>query len=255
MDSANIFTKQGFYLLLAGGAISIVGGLYYLYDSFVNAENKTIKENKPKPSPNSTNSIRNDVAASDVKFTKELGLEIFNKMTYLFEEYIEATDTIHHKTTRMSYMNQPEEYARLCGIIVAQRNKDYQEIKSKVLKDYKVSEQVFQNFLGSISLFECEVSIFASYKPKLSRYPSPDTVKDAFFLFAETMKNAHERYSSVQYPELKNAYLLIEKVRIEDEIYIKYGLRYFLIKYFIHEYNLFEDPKVKDYYYILPLLK
>jgi hypothetical protein len=240
MDS--IYTKNKFYLLLSFGAISLTSGLYLIYKSFRSkAKPKLEEEPKTIIKPN--------------KLSKEYGLEIFNKITYAYEEYLEQTDTINHKQTRMTYLDKPEEYARLCGAIIAQRNKEYVVIRNKILNEHNITEQQYHEFLGQISMLECEISLFSNYKPKLPRYPDANTVKEAFFLFAETMINVHERYANVQQAEIKNAYFLLEKLRIEDEIYLRYGLSYFLIKYFIHEYNLFDDQKVKDYYYILPLLK
>jgi hypothetical protein len=256
MENAS-YSKNSFYFLVSLGITSVVGGLYFIYKSFSNnnphlkSEIKKANTSAPinnKPLPIQTNKTTKVL-------TKELGLEIFNKITFAYEDYVETTDTIHHKRTRMSFMNNMDEYARLCGVIVAQRNSEYIKIRERVLKEYGVSETQYQDFLGQVTMLECEISLFSNYKPKLQKYPDANTAKEAFILFAETMITAHERYSTIQQQELRNYYLLFEKLRIEDEIYLKYGLSYFNIKYFIHEYNLFEDKKVQDYYYILPLLK
>jgi hypothetical protein len=245
----SFYSKNGFYLLLSLGVVTISGGLYFMLKSLTTGNNKvtsSANSSKQLPVPKDTKKIR--------VLTKDLGLEIFNKITFAYENHIEQSDTIQHKQTRMTFLDKPEDYARLCGAIVSQRNKDYVEIRDKILSDYGVSEQQYHDFLGQISMLECELSLFSNYQASLLAYPDANTVKDAFFYFAETMINAHELYSK-QPSQIKNAYLLIEKLRTEDELYLRYGLTYFQIKYLIHYYNLLTDNKVKDYYYILPLLK
>jgi hypothetical protein len=242
----SFYSKNTFYVLLSFGVFSVSSGLYFLYKSF-NEEKE--KEKKTKNTQNVP-----IVKESRGGLKKQLGLEIFNKITFAYEEHLDQTDTKHHKMTRMSYLERPEEYARLAGAIMGQRQKDYVNIRDKFLKEYNITEQQYQDFLGQITMAECEISLFSNYQPKLNAIPDATAVKEAFTYFAETMLNIHQLYSG-QDASLRSAYLLIEKIRLEDDIYLRYGVSYFQLRYFIHQYNLLQDSTIREYYNILPYLK
>jgi hypothetical protein len=103
------------------------------------------------------------------------------------------------------------------------------------------------------SFYEIEQELYNIYKPKFENtLPSKSAVKKAYIWHCESMFNTlnNSKYSKgVQVlPEEKTFFMLLERVRLDDELFYKFGYSFTQIKYLLHYYNLYEDKDVLDWY-------
>jgi hypothetical protein len=274
MDSSNY---QGFYLILGSLVAASVGGAYLMYKNITQKDEeetfKVIENINPEViksvdfQSESSQKLESENIVSEFSenktidhLTVERATQIYAEISKSLDEYTELYDSHYMKQERRQaeQMNY-ELWVNFVSRLLRTKHIYFEEQKKKALEKYSINPLEFEKIINEkIILSNLEKELFKIYKPKFedSELPSKSKVKQAYIFHCETMleslKSLDNKNSSIAEPENKTFFMLMERVRIDDELYFKYGLTFNQVKYLINYYDLYSDSEVREWYNVIP---
>jgi hypothetical protein len=180
------------------------------------------------------------------------------------DTFISKFDNEDRKKERRNFIkeNKTLEWSQNASQVLKFKNAKYEEEKQLAIKNSKISKDVFDKTQKIILPIEIEMEIFKNYKyfpfgDKISKdelvekFPS-GIVKEAYFYHSEQILNSMERISISNVDSENKLKLLLERIRVDDELYFNYNLTYTQLKFLMHLHQLFTDPEVLEIYSIIP---
>lgn len=229
--------KTSFYILLGGAITIFIGSGFYFIRLFIN--NKKIKKLAP---PNQTLTNKNN--------SSKIGLEIYAKISKGVEEYLEKVDTPQIKLERRKILLEDKnnlEYRKIISKYIIDKSMIYEDIKTKVLAEFNYSKEEFEKIIIDVTNIQIEQAFFNIYTPQIQKpYPTKEKTKDIYLYHCNKILEFLKSQSyKRQSPDEKNYHMLLERIKIDDEIYFNFGYTFTQIKYLINYYNLYQDEDVK----------
>jgi len=232
------------YLFL-GSCGLILGGVYYLYKK-ITSNNYLNNEDIQK--------IRELNEESEGKLTTEIAIKLLAFINKKTDDYINTKYSNLEKERRNAY-NNDELYSKICEKMLDIRNNTYLQVSDKVLNEFGVSNENLGEYLQGISPIELEKKMFAEEKPEFEFNKPPDRtkVKQAFLHYAKASIQHMDNFTKINKNQLSNSEqelvlfdLMIMKYKIDDDLYRSFNITEQQLRYLLFEYNLNEDPVVKE---------
>jgi hypothetical protein len=237
-----------FYSLAAIGITGLLGGLYYLYTAF-NDEGQVSQEINSQ-----IEEIKQEAEENQGQITPELAIKIMALTNKQAEDLIKkAKPDIDER--RRAALGTPE-YESICQEYFEVKEMAYQTATSLILKSYgNIQMEDLHRVMSKVSPYELERRAFKYEKPTFTgELPSKELVKTMFKYYgnqlATKMREFHQRMNQYQADPNMQEFLifriLILKIQIDDELYMKYKYTETQIRYLLYEYDLIDDPEVKE---------
>jgi hypothetical protein len=238
----------GYYALGALGITGIIGGLYYLFQAFneeaVSEETTTVIEQ-----------MKQDVELKGGELTPDDAIKIMALTNKQAEELIrKAKPDIDER--RRAAINDKSRYDQLCQEYFESKENAYQAATNIILKKFgNISMDDIQGILSRVSPFELERKTFEFDKPTFEgAIPDKQRVKEIFKYYGNElstkMRAFHMDMSRYQGDPNMQEYLifgiLILKVRVDDELYLKCNYTEAQIRYLLYHHDLINDPEIKE---------
>lgn len=238
-----------FYGLVGAGVVGALGGLYYLY---------TILKGEPELTEDQNlqiEEIKQEIEDSKGELTPNLAIQIMAMTNKVSEEILKKLNPDINERRRAAIKNQAE-YERLCVEYLEAKNHAYIAANNNVMNKFGFNETDFQNVLQRVNPIEFEQKVFQYEKPNFENNIIPDksVVKEAFIYysnkFIEDMKEFRtmisQFYGDPAQQEMAFSRLLIVKLKVDDELFLKFNLTEHQIRYLLYEYNLLDDPEIRQ---------
>jgi len=239
---------RSFFALAGIGLAGVVGSIYYIYnlfgeedvidgiDSQIDDLNRSINRTKNKEL-----SIRS-------------AIKIMSMVTKITEEKVKR-ELPDIDQRRRNAIDNNEEYAKICYEFLNCKEDAFQHASSVILDKLNISKEDFQNRLSKIEAIELEKKLYEMDKPefedgqKLDR----DKTKKAFIFYGNKFLNEMNGFYNdvfhLKHPPNENEVmfsLALLKTRCDDELFKVYGLNEIQMRYLLFEYDLNDDPDIKD---------
>jgi hypothetical protein len=246
-------TKQngysiGYYILGALGISGVVGGLYYLFQAFneeqISEETSTMIEQ-----------MKQEADLNKGELTPDLAIKIMALTNKQAEEIIKKTKPDIDERRRAS-INDKAKYDQICQEYFEVKEAAYQSASNIILKKFgNFGMEDIQNVMSRISPYELERKSFSYEKPVFEgEFPNRAKVKEMFKYYGNElsmkMREFHQTMNRFQGDPNMQEFLifgiLVLKVRIDDELYIKYKYTEAQIRFLLYEYDLIDDPEIKE---------
>lgn len=238
----------GYYALGLVGISGIIGGLYYLFQAFneesVSEETTTVIEQ-----------MKQDVELKGGELTPDDAIKIMALTNKHAEEIIRKSKPDIDQRRRAA-INDRTKYDQICQEYFESKETAYQAATNTILKKFgNISMDDIQAILSRVSPYELERKTFEVDKPSFDG-PIPDKqkVKEIFKYYGNElsakMREFHTNMSRFQGDPNMQEYLifgiLILKVRVDDELYLKYNYTEAQIRYLLYHHDLINDPEIKE---------
>lgn len=235
-----------FYLLAAAGVAGVLGGIYYLWNTFAEEE---IDEQEMIE----IEDIKEEIKKKDGMNTDTAIRVLYLTNHHAEEELKRSRPDIDKK--RREAINNEEEYKALCMEYMEAKEYCYQRASQRILQEFGTSMEEIQKFVQMVDPATLEKKFFEFEKPDFEGgMPDKDKVKTAFKYFAnkfiEEMQGMSAQFKSMSYspnPEVQQMLmfnLFINKLKVEDMLFIKYDLTEQKVRYLLNHYNLSTDPEI-----------
>lgn len=242
------YTKS-FFILAGAGIAGVVGSLYYMYNLF-GGEDTMIEDFDTQ--------IEDLNRSINKKKSKELSvrsaIKIMSMVTKLTEEKVKKVMPDIDKRRRAAF-DSNEDYARVCYEFLNCKEDAFQTASNLVLERIGVTREEFQNRLSRIEATELEKRLYDCDKPefeegqKLER----DKAKESFIYygnrFLSEMNGFYNDIFQLKQPPNENEVmfsLAVLKTKCDDELFKVYGLNEIQMRFLLYEYNLNDDPDIRD---------
>jgi hypothetical protein len=237
-----------YYALGLVGITSIIGGLYYFYQAFneepISEETTTVIEQ-----------MKQDVELKGGELTPDDAIKIMALTNKHAEELIKkAKPNIDQR--RREAINDRSKYDQICQEYFESKENAYQTSTNIILKKFgNISMDDIQGILSRVSPYELERKTFEIDKPSFEGHiPDKQRVKEIFKYYGNElsakMREFHTDMSRFQGDPNMQEYLifgiLILKVRVDDELYIKHNYTEAQIRYLLYHHDLINDPEIKE---------
>jgi hypothetical protein len=249
MDKAKqTSTSYTLYALGILACSAVLGGMYYLYQAFcdepVISEETTTKIEQLKQDVELNGDLTPDDAIKIMALTNKHAEEIIKKSKPDIDK------------RRREAIDDRGKYEQICQEYFESKENAYQSATNSILKKFgNVSMDDIQGILSRVSPYELEKKTFDIDKPNFDG-PIPDKqkVKEIFKYYGNElsakMREFHKKMSEFQGdPNMQDImifYILILKVRVDDELYIKYNYTEAQIRYLLYNHDLINDPEIKE---------
>jgi hypothetical protein len=237
-------------LLIGGGVLLACSGLYYLYKSIFKEQGlpdkllielerikQQIEENKGDLSP--------DIVIRILYYINKTSEETMNKLEI--------------NSRRRDAISNDEEYNKLAKECLEMKYNILKSTTKLILQHFEMENSDFKDAIEQITPYEIEKKIFGFNKSHFESDVILDKnqTKEAYLFygnkFVEEILNLNASQKKSFKEELENRNhekivnkLLIIKMKLDDSLNLKYGVSEALLKYFIHEYSLYDDKEVKS---------
>jgi hypothetical protein len=262
-SASNIFqNKKVLYGIGAIIASGLIGSAYYLFNIFKN--NLELSEEHKMQ----IEEIKEEIEEMKGELAIESAIQIISIITKLSDEIFFKNKSDIHERRRAS-INKNDEYIKFCKETFKLKEKALKEANRAVLYQFgNISYDKIQKILRKISPYDLESITYKFNHPTFEGNVPPDknTVKQAFKFYADRFIEEIEIFHSkegtnsvdlnssqnINYSNLRENQLIFQllviKIKIDDELYIKFKYTEDQIRYLLYEYQLFEDPDVRKLY-------
>jgi hypothetical protein len=180
------------------------------------------------------------------------------------ETFICKFDNEERKRERKKFLeeNKNLEWSQNASQVLKFKNAKYEEEKLLALTDSKLPKDIFDKFQKIILPVEIEMEMFKNFKifPFGDKFPQDELVrkypceivKEAYFFHSEQILASLENFTTSKTESENKVKLLLERLRVDDELYFNYNLTYTQLKFLMHLHELFTDPEVLEIYSIIP---
>ncbi len=244
-----------FYAMAAGALAALVGSAYYLYSLF--AEEELSEEDMVKIEELKEELTQQMEEKSGGALTPEIAVQIMAMTTKVGEEMIKKLKP-DIDSRRRAALNRGDEYEIICQEYLEAREYCFQDATKKVLLQF--GNYTFEDIQKA--MMELHPSEFERINHKYEHAtfdvkPDRDTVKRAYIFYGRKFKDEMTNLQKImpptrgQEPDMEQQQfmffkLLMIKFKVDDLLYIKYKYTESQIKYLLFEYNLIEDPEVRE---------
>jgi hypothetical protein len=237
-----------FYSLAAVGITGLLGGLYYLYTAF-NDDGQVSQEINSQ-----IEEIKQEAEENQGQLTPEVAIKIMALTNKQAEDTIKKIKPDIDERRRAA-LGTPE-YEQICQEYFEVKETAYQTATAMVLKSYgNIQMEDLHAVMSKVSPHDLERKAFKYEKPTFTgEPPSSGLVKEMFKHYgnqlASRMREFHQRMNQYQADPSMQDFLIFRilslKVQIDDELYMKYKYTETQIRYLLYEYNLIDDPEIKE---------
>lgn len=258
--------SKWFYVAIAGGACSVLYGMYYLYNLFKGEielndddliEIDEIKKEIDKNTEPTKDNVQTETVDSEISsnLNVETALKILSLINRKTEEQMKLMKPEIEERRRNAFVRKDDfEYEQICAEILEERNRSYMSISEKILNEFNFKYEDLAKCLQTIPPMEIEKRMLNYEKPLFEKgKPNREQVKESFKFYGmncigqmREFQNAMNGVPNDPYQQEMMMYrLMITKFRIDDELYMRNQITEQQLRYLLNEYNLYEDPEIK----------
>jgi hypothetical protein len=240
--------SYGYYALGLIGISSIIGGLYYLFQAFT-------EEDVSEQTTEAIEEMKQDVELKGGQLTPDIAIKIMALTNKHAEEFIKKTKPDMDEIRR-SALNDKVRYDQICQEFFELKEQAYVSASNTILGKFgNITMEDVQNVMARVSPYDLERKSFEYDKPVFDGpLPEKQKVKEIFKIYGNEistkMRDFHQQMSRFQSDPNMQQYLifsiLILKIRIDDEMYMKYHLSETQLRYLLYHYDLMNDPEIKQ---------
>jgi hypothetical protein len=238
----------GYYALGLLGITSIIGGLYYLYQVFND-------DDVSEQTSEAIEEMKQDVELKGGQLTPDVAIKIMALTNKQAEEFIRKSKPDLDERRRAA-LNDKARYDQICQEYFEIKEQAYVAASNSILSKFgNITMEDVQNIMSRVSPYDLERKSFEYDKPVFDG-PLPDKlkVKEVFKIYGNEistrMREFHQQMSRYQSDPNMQQYLiftiLILKIRIDDEMYMKYHLTETQLRYLLYHFDLMNDPEIKQ---------
>lgn len=237
------------YFCIGTFSVGLLGGLYYLYCFMTNVEE--ISEELQVE----IEELKQLILENNSEISTDLAIRILALINKRVDEIMKNSKAQLDEKRRSS-LNNEKEYSKHCMEYFNTKESTYNKATNQILGHFNMQISDLKEIMDQITAFEVEKKIFLYHKPSFPNNIIPDKakVKDSFIFFGNkfidemTKLNAELEHSPIdKESEESSIYKMLElKLRIDDTLFMKYGLTETQIRFMIYEYSLLEDKEVKS---------
>lgn len=157
---------------------------------------------------------------------------------------------------RRNNLNNSELYEKICNECLNLKNMIFKEYIKKVEDKFGYSYEEITKSLDALDPIEMEEKLIKLTLPRIDNEESftKEMIFNAFEFYGNNcinkMKDIYKMIKDNSSDEEQKIYfnyqLMIQKFRIDDELYLKYGLKENQLKYLLFKYKLHKDPKIAN---------
>jgi len=252
--------KGIFWGLTAGAIASLTVSAYCLYNYLFGDEELADEEvNQIENIKHEMEEELQESGGSGGPLKVETALQILTMTNRVAEEAFKR-DYPLLDDERRAVVDDPDAYEGLCSDTFAAKEKCYQEAMSKVMSKFgsNITMEDLHKVMQGKNPMELEKLTHKYDKQSFIGKQIPDkaTSKEAFLFlgkkFQTEMREFQVTMSRIQNqnnPEQEQYMffkMLMIKMKVDDIVYNKYKYTEQEIKYMLHEYNMFDDPEVRQ---------
>lgn len=248
MESKYTYSAK-FYLMLGAGLVGLAGGLYYLYNLFAEEEISEIELIK-------IDEIAKKVEESKGVITQEVALQLLAKINKLSEDIIKKQNS-DLEMRRREAINNDEEYQSVCMEYLRAKEEAYMTAMNMILQKFNITYEELSEKTSNLSMADLEKQILLMEKPDFPNgIPTKEVVKEAYLFFGskfstnmetirkETMNPMLNYDKGLQEAMMIN--FIVMKLKIDDELFLRFNYNELQIRSLLYEYNLFNDPDIQQ---------
>jgi len=243
------------YALAGIGIAGLLGGVYFLVNLFKEPE-MCLDEEQEKELDVLTEKLNEKSG----ELTVETAVQIMAMINKVTEEKIRSEHPDLDDRRREALKNNDKDYDQLCQESFMRRTEVSQDASQFILSKFGISEQALQEFFQNYgNPQEIEKLLQTFDKPIFDgEMPSATITKEAFLYYGKKIITVMQsffmesrQYTQQQYmadPMLQQEQMIkmmILKLRVDDELHIKYKVTEQQVRYLLVKYNLLDDHEVK----------
>lgn len=239
-----------FYTMAAAGVAGILGGVYYLWTTFMDAEELDEKEIIE------IEELKHKVEVSKGQITRDTAMQILCMTNHHADEEIKKLKPNIDKRRREA-LNDEDEYRKICGEYLEAKEVAYMSSSQRIMSEFGTNMEELQKLLMGVDPSEMEKKFFEFDVPKFDKEkPSKERCKEAFLFFGnkflEEMQGLSNQARSMQFSMSQEAQqammfnLLICKMKVEDMLFIKYQITENQVRYLLNEYGMLKDYEIQQ---------
>lgn len=236
-------------LLIGGGVVLAFSGIVYLY--------KTVFKDQGLPEKLlvELEKIKQQIDENKGDLSPDIAIKILFHINKAAEESMTKLDLT---TKRREAISNDEEYNRLAKECLQTKYSILKNTTNLILQHFDMDPSDFKEAIEQITPYEIEKKIFAFNK---SNFDNPiildkNKTKEAYLFYgnkfveeilnlnASQKKTFAEEIEKNNHEKIVNQ-LFIIKMKLDDSLNLKYGVSESSLKYFVHEYSLYDDKEVK----------
>lgn len=249
MDNSN---KVSYWFWGIGGALvlTFVGTAYYFYEQFS-------QEDIPEQDLEEIEEVKKQVEEDDGKITPDRAIQIMAMAQRMIEDQYKK-DKPDLDSRRRRAFNNEEEYNLLCEEMLHYKNENSQFAMEKVLKMFGTNMEALTQVMQNINPMDVEKKAFKYDKPTFEdgEKLNKEQIRAAFKFFAtkvmneaksfrETFSNMNSQPSEMEQQQIMIR-IMIMKIKVDDELYIKHKCTEAQMRFLLHEYGLIDEPEIKE---------
>lgn len=250
--------KTIFYILLGSATVGVVSGAYLFIKSLLSHDEEELQTNTKKHDDHKEkeeSNFKKEEKKLSLSDERQIAIQIYTEIIKVQEEALGNYDTDNIKRERLRFLGVDDnEYITQAGKVIGLKWRIYEDTQNSLCRKHILTPERFHKILieQNIPVVECDHHLFSYWKPKLpSTIPSKSTVKQLFlktghnfFKMIESINKSSQLLPSQEMEQIK----LVEKQKIEDELWRSSGMSIVLLKYFVYVHNLYDDKDIALYY-------
>lgn len=246
-DSSLISDKIWYYSLFGGIAITIIGGIYYLF-TIISKQEELSEEQQIE-----IEEIKQKIKENEGEICTDIAIRILAQINRQVEEIIKKTNSdIEHR--RRQAIHNENVYNSVCAEFFSLKESSYNKATNEILGYFNMQISDLKEIMEQITLFEVEKKIFIYNKPSFNENYIPERmkVKEGFIFFGNKFidemtifNNQLSKMNEISH-DLTIFKMLVIKIKVDDLLYLKFGMTENQIRYLIFEYSLMDDKEVKS---------
>lgn len=250
-----------YYTLLALGCGAFISSAYYLYSIVQNTKEEEMeKDNNQGPGESKLSKKMRKCKQKYIELKAKCNLsneEILALISRDVEMQVEIDDS-ELLPKRISLIEQHEEeiYRDLVFKSYLDKSKMFEEAKAKyeiIYKDNFKDQVDFQMVIQSSNYNKSEKILFNIYAPNfsLTDYPNRETTKKAILFHCKEVLNMYynmqkESQNNKSSSLERKKDIIIARSRIDDGLYLNFGLTMSKLMFLVYFYSLDKDYEVKS---------
>jgi hypothetical protein len=244
-NSSFSLTYYSFLFAAIGGAI---GSSFYLYSLFKSNKDEDKFKDKSISDSNNITKIHNG------ELTQERALKLMALLHKKTEKYLREYNPKLEEERRAN-INNSQEYEKICNEYLDLKNKKFKEFTKELEDRYGHSYEDISKVLEPIGPIDMEEKlIFLSVPEFIDKSVwTRDKIYKAFEFYGnkclEKMNSVSQMIKENSSDQEQKNYLvyqlMIHKYKVDDELFLQFGLNENQLKFLLFEYNLHKDPNIQ----------
>lgn len=244
-----------FYALATVGVAGVVGGLYYIYSIF-NEEEETSEITQSKIE-DLQQDLETNLSENMNNLTLDQAVRIISLMNKMTEEIVKKKKPDLDERRRAAINNEAL-YQELVGESLEERESAMMNAQEVISKKFNgINMEDIAKIMQSANPETVERLVLLSDKPQFEgTIPSKEKVKEIFTYYGNNMlfrmRDSQMAMNQGSMDPNQQQYIffkiLMSKMKVDDELFVKYRLTENQLKYLFYEYKLENDSEVKSLY-------